>query len=77
MSAETTQALEAAIRAQITDENPGAVVIEWILLTSSIEPGGKPGDRLNTYEDGDQPSHHATGLLERAIGRIEQEALAE
>lgn len=74
MSAETTQALEVAIRNHIADETPGAVVIEWIVLTSSIEPSGDPGDRLNTYEDGDQPSHHAVGLLNRAINRIEREA---
>lgn len=77
MSDATRVVLEAAIQAHIADETPGAVVIEWIVLTSSIEPGGKPGDRLNTYEDNDQPSHQATGLLTRAIGRIEQEALNE
>lgn len=35
------------------------------------------GDPLHIYEDNDLPSHHATGLLTRAINRIEQEALNE
>lgn len=77
MSTRTTAALEAAIREHITNEHPGVLVSEWALICVGIEPGSERGDTLHIYEDNDLPSHHATGLLTRAIGRIEQEALNE
>lgn len=77
MSAETTQALEEAIRTHIADEHPGTLVSEWILVTAVVEPGADRGDMLHIYEDNDLPSHHATGLLTRMVNKIEHAAVTD
>lgn len=73
MSAATTQALEEAIRTHIADEYPDALVAEWALIVAAVEAERERGEMLHIYEDNDLPSHHATGLLTRAINRIEHE----
>lgn len=75
MSDQTTAALEAAIHTHIQDEHHGVLISEWVLICVGIEPGGERGDTLHIYEDNDLPSHHATGLLTRAINRIEHEEM--
>ncbi len=68
MSKQTKQALDDAIRAHLADECDGMSVMQWAVVTWSIEPehiGDGAGHYGVTVPNG-QPHHATRGLLDEA-----------
>ncbi|SNR33049.1 hypothetical protein [Blastococcus mobilis] len=71
MSQETTDALEAAVRAHVADEGEGAYLTDWVLIAAGAMPED-PHSTTYITESSDGPIHHRTGLVRYLACRTDQ-----
>jgi hypothetical protein len=76
MSTETSDALEAAIRAHVSDSGDGAYLTDWIVIAAAAMPDDPD---VTTYitETSDGPLHHRLGLVRYLALRSDDIAIGD